>query len=51
VAQQKDGIGVKTKVSWHNKRWHHGENKSTVVVQTFFTPILKAQKQSTCEEK
>jgi len=28
---------------WHNRRWHLGENKSIVPVQTFFTPILKAK--------
>jgi hypothetical protein len=36
---------VKTKTSWRNKKGRRGENKSIVPVQTFFTPILKAEKQ------
>jgi hypothetical protein len=30
---QKKGIAVKSKISWRNKRWHRGENKSIVVQQ------------------
>jgi hypothetical protein len=55
--QQKDGIAVKTEISWRNKRRasgrkqkyrgaskdeHRVKNGNIVAARTFFTPILKA---------
>jgi hypothetical protein len=37
---------VKSEISWRNKKGHRGEYETIVLVRTYFTPILKAEKEA-----